>query len=208
MFRSVSLPSFLILLLMSGHLPAAERSKVIAEGQWSEPVADNRGFAVRGRLVLCERVIAENRREAAVYIELADASEHVGGSMQVFCDLGKTDFRPEYKSGLACELFDKDKKPVALSIFAFSGAMPGSLWMPLPSDATIRLRASPFGVHRPGALAISLPSQLWVIEGDDKNEYFLSGTFTVDPPTDRPPPGDGQVWRGTIELPALRIGPK
>jgi hypothetical protein len=185
---------------------AAKGPKVIAAGAWSKPVADSRGYAVRGRLVLAEKPVRDDRRQVAVYVELQDASEAVGGSMRLFCDFGKTDFRPEYKGGLQCELLDKDKQPVKSTPFPFSGAVPKSEWATLPSDATIRMRASPFGIHRDKALAIS-PNlgKLWVIGDDDPNEYFLSGTFTVDPATDRIPPGKEHVWRGTIVLPAVRV---
>jgi hypothetical protein len=133
--------------------------------------------------------------------------------MRLFCDLGKTDFRPEHKGGLQCELLDKDKRPVPSAAFAFGGGIPRSEWMTLPSDATIRLRCSPFGVHRAKALAIAPhPGKLWVIADDDPSEYFLSGTFTVDPashpvrPVEEIVPGDVEhVWKGTILLPAARI---
>jgi hypothetical protein len=126
--------------------------------------------------------------------------------MQIFCEFGRTDFRPEYKARLHCELHDKDKKPAPAMAFAFGGGAPGSIWMMLPSDATIRLRAAPFGIRREKALAISPHlGTLWVIGNDDPAEYFLSGTFTVDPAADRQPPGDDQVWRGTLVLPAMRI---
>ena len=45
-------------------------TKVIAEGEWSKPVDDNRGYAVRGRLVLCEKFSGDDLREVAVYVEL------------------------------------------------------------------------------------------------------------------------------------------
>lgn len=38
-----------------------EISEVIASGEWSAPVADNRGKALRGRLVLCQRVYSAER---------------------------------------------------------------------------------------------------------------------------------------------------
>jgi hypothetical protein len=101
---------------------------------------------------------------------------------------------------------DKDKRPVAGTGFPFSGAVPASQWITLPSDGTIRLRASPFGIHRPKGLAIAPQlDKLWVIGEDDPNEYFLSGTFTIDPAKNRTPPTDEHVWRGTIVLPAVRI---
>jgi hypothetical protein len=213
----------ILLFAAGGFAGAAEPPKLLAAGEWSKPVADADGRALRGRLVLCERRVAvggrahfprRDQREVAVYVELQDAGDFVGRSMWLFCDLGKTDFRPEYKGGLHCQLLDKDKRPVPPAPFAFGGAVPASQWITLPTDATIRLRLSPFGISRPNALAISpQPSKLWVIAEDDANEYFLSGTFTIDPPNnlvapaEEIPPGEApHVWRGTIVLPAARIG--
>src|SRR5262249_9678155 len=148
----------------------------------------------------------DDRRRVAVYVELQDATESVGNSMQLFCDLGRTDFRPEYQTGLQCEMRDKDKRPVPSTGFPFSGAVPKSEWVTLPSDATIRLRASPFGIHRAKALAISPQlDKLWVIADGDPGEYFLSGTFTVDPAEDQIPAMKDHVWRGAIVLPPARI---
>jgi len=206
MVRTSGVLAGILIWALGGSGQAADPPKVLATGDWSKPVADSRGRAVRGRLVLCEKVVGDDRREVAVYVELQDASDSVGGTVQLFCDFGRTDFRPEYKGGLRCELRDKDKRPVKPAPSAFSGGVPQSEWVALPSDATIRLRASPFGIHRPKAMALAPDaSTLWVIGDDDANEYSLSGTFTVDPAADRKPPGEGHVWRGTIDLPAARI---
>ena len=186
---------------------AGDPPQILAAGEWSKAVADSRGYAVRGRLVLCEKPHNDRRREVAVYVELQDARESVGGEPTlVYCEFGKTDFRPESKKGLTAELSDKNRQPIKTEPFVFGGAVPQSEWVTLPSDATIRLRASPFGIHRSGAIAIA-PSvaSLWVIGEDDLNEHFLSGTFTVDPAADLKPSGPGHVWRGTIDLPAARI---
>jgi len=78
---------------------AADAPRVFAAGEWSKAAADNRGRAVRGRLVLCEKVVTPDRREVAVYVELQEASEARGESLKLFCDLGRSDFRPEYKGG-------------------------------------------------------------------------------------------------------------
>jgi hypothetical protein len=76
----------------------------------------------------------------------------------------------------------------------------------LPCDATIRLRASPFGLRRAKAIAISPElNKLWEIGDYDPNEYFLSGTFTIAPADDRIEKDDGHIWRGTIVLPPVRI---
>ncbi len=182
-----------------------EEPKVLAEGDWSKPIADSRGRAVRGRLVLAEKPAQEGRRAVVVYIELQEASQAIGESLRLFCEMSKSDFRPEHKGGLNCELKDKDGKPVKSAPFPFSGAVPKSERITLPPDATIRLRATPFGISRAGALAISPHlGDLWIIPDGDPGEYSLSGTFTIDPPKDRAA-GDENVWRGTIELPAARI---
>lgn len=184
----------------------ASEPKEIAVGAWSQPVRDSRGYAVRGRLVLVERRVDEERRDVVVYVDLQDASEHVGGGMRVFCDLGKSDFSETSKTGLICELRDKNNRRVESAPFAFGGATPKSEWIYLPSDATVRLRASPFGVWRPRALAITPAlNRLWVIADGDSNEYTLDGTFTVDPDEGRTTIHDPQIWRGTLVLPPLKI---
>jgi hypothetical protein len=191
---------------LGGLAQAADGPKVIAAGDWSKAVADARGRAVRGRLVLCAKRVGADRREVAVYVELQDASQGIGASLRLFCDFGKTDFRPEYRGGLHCELRDKDRRPVKPTPFAFSGFSPRSEWVTLPSDATIRLRASPFGIHRAKAMALAPGlGKLWVIADGDAKEYFLSGTFTVDPAAERIPRGEGHVWRGTLVLPAVWV---
>ena len=116
----------IILWAVAGIGKSADPPKVIAEGDWSKPVADTRGFEVRGRLVLCEKTWSDDRREVAVYVELQDARESIGGSMRIFCDFGKSDFRPEYKGGLQCQLQDKDKNPVKATSYPFGGAVPVS----------------------------------------------------------------------------------
>ena len=181
-------------------------STIIAIGPWSKPVADDRGYAVRGRLVLSEERLADQQDEVAMYVEFQDASEHVGNSMRLFCEMGKSDFRDEHRAGLQCELRDKDHRLVEPESYPFSGATPRSEWVTLPADAAIRVRASPFGVYRPGAMAITPHlNKLWVIADDDANEYFLAGTFTVAPANEQESSVEEHVWRGTIELPPVRI---
>lgn len=203
--RSALLFTFLQLAIACA-CQASEPPRDIAVGEWSKPVADSRGYALRGRLVLAEKRYSDERREVAVYVELQDASEAIGGGMRIFCDLGKTDFSGATKTGLSCELRDEDDQLVPSSAFPFSGAVPQSEWIHLPSDGTIRLRSSPFGVYRAGAMAISPQlDRLWVIPDGDPKEYTLSGAFTVDPDEGRNTIHDPQIWRGTIELPAIRI---
>ncbi len=176
---------------------AADPVKILAAGEWSKPVADNRGYALRGRLVLGEKPPRDELREVVVYVELQEASDFIGNSLRIYCEMGKHDFRPEYKPGLQCELRDKDQRPVQSTGFPFGGAVPKSEWVTLPKDGTIRVRATPFGIRRAGAWSICPHlNSLWVIGDDDSNEYFLSGTFTVDPDKDQIPAGEERhVWR-------------
>ena len=45
---------------------------------------------------------------------------------------------------------------------------------------------------------------------DDPNAYSFSGTFTIDPVESLTPAdlGNDHIWRGTLELPAVKIGGK
>ena len=194
-------------LLLATSALAADGPTVIALSDWSKPVADKDGYALRARLVLCEKVVSDDRREVAVYIELQDASESIRPDLQLWCEVNKTDHRPEYKPGLRCVMTDANGNVIESKGFPFGGGVPRNQWVSLPSDATIRLRTTPFGIHRPGALAIcpDLGGML-VIPDDDKTEYRLSGTFTIDPAADNKPPSDDlHVWRGTLTFPPMQI---
>lgn len=180
--------------------------EILAAGAWSKPVADSRGYALRGRLVVGLKPRSDGRRETPVYVELQDASDFIGGPMLLYCEMGRHDFRPEYKRGLQCELLDKDDKPVKSTPFPFGGAVPQSQWVSLPIDGTIRLRATPFGIHREKGIALAPHlASLWVIGEDDAGEYSLSGTFGIDPADDITPPSKDHVWRGRIELPPVKV---
>jgi hypothetical protein len=181
---------------------AGEKSTDYAVGDWSKDVSDSRGYALRGRLVVSERKRGDDF-EYPIYVELQDARESVGGTTRVFCDFnaGNTG-----ATGLKCELRDSDNKLVAPTSYPFGGATPASEWVLIPSDGGIRLRSSPFGVFREKAIALT-PSigVLWSIPSGDSADYFLSGTFKVDPDEGRNEVQDPQIWRGTLELPAVRI---
>jgi hypothetical protein len=192
-----------VLLAPTAHTAPVPR--VLAEGAWSKAVADSRGYALRGRLVVTETQKAPDSREAAVFVELQDASDFVGSTMRVYSDFRIPPPGPAGGAGLKCELLDRNKKPVASEPVPFGGGVPAPQWVNLPSQATIRLRASPFGIHRPGAMVLCPQlGSYWTLRDDDPHEYFLSATLTVEGPA--PPEGAAEhVWRGTIVLPSLRV---
>lgn len=205
-------------LSLASFAPAAEDApKVLAAGEWSQPVAAKDGYAIRGRLVLVEKPRVDEAREVVVYVELQDACDFVGPGMLIFCEMSKHDFRPEYHGGLNCELKDKDGQPVNSESFPFGGGVPRSEWIALPVDGTIRVRATPFGIRREGGIAICPHlGAMWVIRNGDPNEYTLSGRFTSEPTADQTALqeeqvgalGNRRVWRGTLELPALKVTSK
>jgi len=196
--------SFLITLLLAvGSSPSSE-----LVGEWSESVADRRGYSLRGRLVLVDKVGHHGHRESVLFVELQDSCPFIGNGIQVFCDMGKTDFRPEYQGGLNCELLDKNNQPVKTVSFAFGGAVPRSEWVKLPVDASIRVRATPFGIRRDNAKVICAHlGATWVIENRDKSEYVLKGSFIVQPRDDKGIDESLHAWSGKLVLPPLRIVP-
>jgi hypothetical protein len=179
--------------------------KTVVQGDWSEPVFDSGGYALSGRLIIATRMREDGLRDTAVFIELKDANDSIGESLQLYCDFGKSDFREEYSGGLKATL-SCDGAPVNAAAFPFSGAVPKSEWIVLPEGGRIRLRTSPFGIARENALAIAPDlGTMWVISDDDPKEYILSSDFTIDPPEDGVPLSDGHIWQGKITLPSLRV---
>ena len=201
--------AFIITLFIAqvGYSQSNPIPKLIAEGDWSKPVTDKHGFSVRGRLIFCVKHMKQARREFAVYVELQDVTNSVNsGGMELFCDMGKIDFRPEYKGGLQAELRDKRGNVFKPTGYPYGGAIPLSEWIRLPSDGLIRVRATPFGIDRGRSMVISPEmNKLWVIGEDDRDEYFLSGSFTIDPVPEQKPMSAGHIWRGKIDLPTVRL---
>lgn len=175
-------------------------------GDWSESVADKRGYSLRGRIVLADKLGRNGNGETVVYVELQDSCSFIGNGMRVFCEMGKTDFRPEYRGGLNCELLNKDGKTVKATSFAFGGAVPRSEWVYLPVDSSIRVRATPFGLRRDNARLISPHlGAMWTIDNSDKSEYTLKATFTVLPRDEKQEAEAVHAWTGMLKLPPLRI---
>ena len=70
--------------------------------------------------------------------------------MQVYCNMEgdmalAPDFKTIQKAGCRWELRDGSGRPVKESPFAFSGAGPGTDWVVLPCDSSVRVRVSLFG---------------------------------------------------------------
>jgi hypothetical protein len=196
----------LLLALLQTACFAVDDTNAIALGPWSEPVANSYGAAIRGRLGIYEH---RHRGpvagvDTALYLELEEASGFFGARPEVYFHLPQDGGT----NGLHCQLTDQTGKVVPESGFGFGGGAPNSQWVDIPCDGAVRLRVSVFGGGRlqDGGLAIwAFGPGSWTIKGNDTNQYSLSGTFTVEPPTNYVPKDFRWVWRGTLKLPKMKI---
>ena len=112
-------------------------ASVLALGAWSQPVRTPNYMKLRGRLKICEypnnRGLAPSI-DVALYVELQEFSDSVGGLEEVYFD----------PQALKCELTDSAGKAVPRSGGAFSGAVPGAVWINLPSYCSEVLRVTPY----------------------------------------------------------------
>src|SRR5262245_51394509 len=181
-------------------------TNAVALGPWSEPVANYYGAAIRGRLAIYEHKHHRGPSgvDTALYLELEEHSNFVGASPQVYFHIAQDGGT----NGLHCQLTDQAGRIIPDSGFAFGGGAPISQWIEIPCDGGVRLRVSVFGGGRleDGGLAIwSFGPGSWTIKPNDTNTYFLSGVFTVNPPTNYVPKDSRWVWQGTLKLPKMRI---
>jgi hypothetical protein len=197
--KSVTL--FLIYLSLA-HGFATNDTNVLFLGDWSQPVSDATGYAIRGRLLIEQKSQYRGGLpfDIAVYLELQEHSRFLGGPVEISCDFDH-DFR--------CQLFEPSGVAVSSHPgFRFNGPHgPSQFKVTLPTDASIRLRVSPpVGCwQEDGGLELSVyPWQTWWIDSKDTNEYFLSGTFTVAP-TNNVRYANPDVWAGTLTLPKVKI---
>ncbi len=193
---------------------AVDDTYILAAGNWSKPASDLLGYALRGRLLLCE---SPKDKGTAVYLELQECSEMWGGCLDVYCNLepsvalgGHPDAQGRKrveKAAAIWELRDASGKLVPQSPGGFGGGAPGASWVSMPSDSTVRLRASVYGGGRleDGSLSIFFLSNHWVIPPRSTNDYYLSCIFTVDPPKNQVALPEHHVWQGTLVLPKMKI---
>lgn len=155
---------------------AIEDASIIAAGDWSTPVESSHGNVLRGRLLLCK---SPKDHGIAYYLELQDCANQWGNDTEVYCDM-----RP----GGSCHLENRDAAGELLPAKpgGFGGGMPGAVWTTLSCDSTVRLRVSAYAAFSPAST----------------KDYFVSGTFTVVPPSDHT--GD-DVWKGKLELPKVKV---
>jgi hypothetical protein len=182
--------------------PAASDTNVLALGAWSEPVANEYGYRLRGRLAVCEYPDHRgptNHVDLAVYVDLQEYSDSIGGGLHVYCDLSQ---------GLKCILIDASGKPPPPVGVGWSGGAPASEWISLPPFASIRLRATVFsgGRLRNGDIGLWFPvGAAWTIKSADTNAYMLSATLTLKPAPNTNAWNHTEIWEGTLRLPEVQV---
>ncbi len=182
---------------------AIDDTNVVAMGAWSEPVASESGQKIRGRLLMCaypDHRGPTNRLDVGVYVELQEWSDSFGGPVHVYCD---------FMEGFKCDLLDAAGKPPEPVGTGFSGGVPGSFWVSLPTCGSMRLRASTYSGGRLRTESLGLwfaGGGLWTIKAADTNTYFLSATLKVTPPKNNFDQRD--VWQGKLTLPKMQIPPR
>ena len=191
---------FLLTVMLKDCLAATD-TNILALGEWSQPVKDYSGFAIRGRLLMCQSLKhrGSSGQDVAVYLELQEYSNSYGRPVSVFCD---------FRKGFQCELYDSDGKVMQPSpSLRFNGPSVAAYSCILQSDSSARLRISPIaGCNiESGYLELVVwPWQSWDIPMDGTNAYYLSGTLNVAP-TNSVHFASPDVWEGTLTLPKMKI---
>jgi hypothetical protein len=205
MKMSLRVAAIILCLVIHSRCFGVDDTNVIAQGEWSEPVCNEYGGAIRGRLLLCSypdnRGGPAGRVDVGVYLELQEYSNAVVDTLHIYCD---------FPRGLKVQVADaagKAPEPVGIGS---SGGSPSPQWISLPIFSTVRLRANVFagGKLRDGSLGLWFPSEGgWTIKPTDTNIYFLSGTFTASVPTETTNNFNRSLWSGVLKLPKMKIPP-
>lgn len=195
--------TIVLFLLLAGYQCAFGQTdtNVVAIGNWSEPVTDEDGYTLRGRLLIYDAEYISRSKmwgHARIYLELQQPLTLVWYSpAEVYFDVAHS-LHFEMRDGL-----NKRIIPESPPLGSFT---PNPCWVTVPCDSILRLRADPgWGTaSKPNGLSILVqPHDLWNIRPGSANDYFLSATFS--PKTNHPSALGYHVWQGTLELPRVKL---
>jgi hypothetical protein len=206
----------LVLLLTACRMLAADDPTLLAVGDWSQPVANRDGYAIRGRLMICDTpdpTAPAQNTGTAVFLEVQEFSSPSRAVRVCYDPFGLT--RPWDSPALHWELRDSAGQLVPGSQGGFSGpAVPYPCWVTLPPGSSSRWPVSLSGGLDSHGLSITLaPGGSWVLPVSNK-DFYLAGTFTSRTPTNEywatrgMPPLDAtnrDVWYDTLTLPRVRL---
>jgi hypothetical protein len=177
-----------LIILMSRCCFAVTANDPLAAGEWSIPVK-----GLRGRLLFGEDE-SNGTRRGVVYLELQNVSE-VGNDIQVYYDVMRS---------WHFELRDAAGKLPKSDGLSFRGFVLDPRWLSLPRDSILRFRLNLDGYGNPkyDGLVLGIPGTGMAIPSSNKNDLFLSASFTVNPPKEL---GRVVIWEGTLKLPVVKI---
>src|SRR5438105_3548280 len=122
----------LLALLMCSHWCLAQTDGgVVGVGDWSEPVRDDDGHTLRGRLLVYDDQAPSAANHARVYLEL----EHVFAGawpmpVEIYFDVAE----------LELKLCDGHDQPVPTTPIVIRGPRTEPCWITLPCDSSLRVR--------------------------------------------------------------------
>ena len=206
-------PIALILLVLSSLQCFADDTNIIVATDWSEPVAADLDYPIRGRLIITSGSepayggpIAETTNHTMMFVELQKLDSACCGSVKLYFDV----------MGLKCRLVDSNgKRAPKPQPMGWGGRGPFTpSWVVLPYNSTIRLfvnsgSKSPLRITETGE-----PWSYWQIPSTDTNVYYLSGTLTISTrtnatlqakPHDDVNPHEYHEWKGTLVFPKTKI---
>ncbi|HSY42533.1 MAG TPA: hypothetical protein VK811_01395 [Candidatus Acidoferrum sp.] len=163
--------------------------KPMSAGDWSEIV-----HGLRGRLMVTEETAKFNgTRMGVVYLELQNL-EDVLNPMEIYYDTAGT---------FQYDLMEESKHPIPQGLAEGSVMSPLPFWIILPNDSILRFRVSVngYGIPKDAGLFVGLMPGVYDIPPTPHGDYFLSASFSVNPPAG----SDIHAWRGVLKLPAAKI---
>ncbi len=165
----------------------------ITIGDWSEPTN-----GLRGRLLFSEDAKFYGTEMATVYLKLQNV-DNMANPMEIYFDTLRSPLRFELKDASG-----NSRKDAPMDL---DEIIPGSYWIDLPHDSTLRFRVSSggYGIPENAGLAIGVRGNFWIIPYAETNDYFLTASFDVIPTTDK---DHIHAWKGTLKLPPVKIPAK
>jgi hypothetical protein len=191
-----------VILLMAAAFQCLGQTdtNLIATGDWSPIVSDSRGHSLRGRLLVYDDSGPSAANHARIYLELHHPFQGAWDApIEINYDVG-------VHPNLNFEMRDGAGKAIAQTPIVIRGPAPSPVWVSLPCDATIRLRADGYLLgppQKPDGLEVFVQLGCWVIPKNATNDYFLSAIFS--PEKEEGNRSNWYHWQGTLELPKVRI---
>jgi hypothetical protein len=177
-----------ILTVLFAATSAIIAAQDIKTGDWSAPVD-----GLRGRLLVNEDKSFHGTRMVAVYLELQNVSD-IGNPMELYFDSVHS---------VTSRVIDGKGKELAQPPTAADVVYVPGFWLSIPWDGNLRFRVSVsgYGVYENSGTNVQMMSGNWLIKPEDKQKYFIKGTFVSRPASN----DKRRAWTGDLKLPEVLI---